>query len=256
MSYALGLILVLASSASALPRIEKGIYKLPEYMKVCQRSDASLDKCLKETLQDLIPKFSAGVPEFRMPALDPMHLSDLRMDYDDGSILGSILVKNMRVEGISNLTVVDVRTSFEETDKLGMEVDVFFPIIFMEGVTKMVGKLWELNLSTQAKFNVTMGGISATWKIRGEMEERDGREFLKVVEFDMKPLVAAMAINVNPLFPKSESMSQFAEGVINSMWPEIYEALLPMARSNWDKIMTQLANNVFQKIPLHVLLPL
>ncbi|XP_046392211.1 uncharacterized protein LOC124160409 [Ischnura elegans] len=255
MGYVLGLVLVLVSFATALPKIDKGTYKLPEYMKFCKRSDPSMDKCLKDTIQYLIPKFSNGAPEFRLPSLDPMYLSDLRMDYDDGSVSASILIKNMRFDGISNLTVVDVRTSFEEDGKLAIDVDAFFPTVFTEGTAKIVGKLWELNVATAPKYNVTMGGISTTWMIRGEIEERDGREYLKVVSFDMKPLVAAMYINVSPLFPKSESMSKFAEGVINNMWPEIYEALLPAARSNWDKIMTQLANAIFQKVPLDVLLP-
>ncbi|KAG8227710.1 hypothetical protein J437_LFUL007992 [Ladona fulva] len=248
---ALGLLL----TCSAAPKDGRTSYRIPEYMKLCHRSDPELDKCLKESLQVLIPNFSNGAREFNLPSFDPMILSDMRMEYKNGSVETSIVNKEMKFTGISNINVLDVRSKFKDDGKVAFDIDVFFPEIVSEGTYKMAGKIFDMILSSQGNYKVTMNDIRATWWIRGIPEDRDGETYLRIVHFDMKPKVGSMVIEMDKLFEGSEEMSKMALALINQNWSIIYEELLPLARTNWDKIMTSVANMIFQKVPLDVLLP-
>lgn len=239
----------------AAPKNGKLEYRIPEYMKLCHRSDPDLDKCLKESLQVIVPNFSNGAREFRLPALDPFILTETRMEYKNGSIEGSIITKDMKFTGISKINIQDVRSTFKEDGKVAFDVDVYFPEIYSEGSYKMGGRIYDLILSAGGNYNVTMSDVSATWWIRGIPEERDGKTYLRIVHFDMKPVVGNMVIKMDKLFEGAEEMSNMALAFINENWSIIYEELLPLARTNWDKVMTSIANNIFQKMPLDVLLP-
>ncbi|XP_063223933.1 circadian clock-controlled protein daywake-like [Bacillus rossius redtenbacheri] len=225
-------------------------FQLPGYLQPCRLSDTA---CLKTTMQEIIPRFSKGAPEFGLPPLDPMRIRELQVDYEMGeNIKGRIVVSDSDTYGLSKLRIADVRTSRNESH-VSIEVDVKFPEVYIEGRYKSDGMMILIPVRGRGYFNNSMSDLAATWKMSGSFVQVDGDEFLRLDHFRMRPEVEDMKVFASGLFMGSPELNEAALVFANRYWRLIYEILLPFVEDGWDRIMTDTANKVFLRAPYDVL---
>lgn len=80
------------------------------YVLPCSRSDPEINTCIKNSFNHLRPYLRNGLPELKVPALEPLNIEQMAMENDAGAVRVKALFSNIIVKGSSNFTVKEVRS--------------------------------------------------------------------------------------------------------------------------------------------------
>uniref|UniRef100_A0A182NFB0 Haemolymph juvenile hormone binding protein n=1 Tax=Anopheles dirus TaxID=7168 RepID=A0A182NFB0_9DIPT len=242
-----------ALCAAAPQSVDDPEVELPAFMEICYRDSPELSSCIKNTIQRMLPEMHTGIESLGFPSLDPYVSKSTYIDYKRNQMSASLHVKNAKTFGMGSAQILDVRAA--ATDKsMNLAVDVRFPEIVMEGFFKGEGRFNSIKLASKGYFNNTMTDVTTTWTMAGQVQERDGEEYLVIESFDMTPEVGNMKIFATGLFPDPE-LNTIALEFVNQYWPMIYKELLPNSRQVWEPVMVELVNKIFARVPYRRLLP-
>nr|ARD05169.1 juvenile hormone binding protein 2 [Antheraea pernyi] len=231
-----------------------GAINIEKYLKVCNRNSLELNQCMKGAVQDGIAVLSDGVEEIEIPALDPYYQKELKVEYKNNQILASIILKNIYVEGLKKATVHDARVRADD-DQVHIEIDLTAPKIVIRSDYEGVGQYNDLKIKAHGTVRTVMTDLVFTWKLDGVSEKNGDEKYIHINSFYMRPDVGKMQISMTNNNPETKDLTEFGLRFINENWRTLYKELLPFAQSNWDKIGTQFANNIFMKVPYDQILP-
>ncbi|XP_052868331.1 putative beta-carotene-binding protein [Anopheles cruzii] len=242
-----------ATIAAKLAPADDPEVELPAFMEICYRDSPDLGKCIKSSIQRMLPEMHTGIESLGFPSLDPHESKSTYIDYKRNQMSASLHVKNAKTFGMSKAQIVDVRAT--ATDKaLNLGVDVRFPELVMEGYFKGEGRFNSIKLASKGYFNNTMTDVTTTWQLSGEVTERNGEQYMEINSFDMSPEVGNMKIYATGLFPDPE-LNDIALEFVNQYWPMIYKEMLPNSRQVWEPVMVEIVNKIFLRVPYRRLLP-
>ena len=89
------------------------------------------------------------------PALDPLAIDIFQAQYETEQISAAFTIKQSKTYGMARAQIRDVRSEITDTE-MDLEVDVFFPRIFMEGTYKGEGRFNSLLLNSKGIYNISM----------------------------------------------------------------------------------------------------
>lgn len=75
---------------------------------LCKKSDPNLDKCLKTSIQAVIPDLGEGYPKLRIPAIEPFELPSLEIDHGKGSskaVSIDLKLKDVKIMGLTSAVI-------------------------------------------------------------------------------------------------------------------------------------------------------
>jgi len=255
MHYLLFSVVAISLSFSNAAIIKGGI-EIPTYAEPCRRNSNGFDDCIKNTLQQLIPKFSKGIPDLNISALDPFYLDEYLLSYDAGEIAGKCLFKGSLVHGLLGVKITGVRSDVSNPDKFEMEIDFDFPKIIGTGNYKCEGRIGNFPVAGKGFYNVTSFNVTGIMHLVGRSIEIEGEKHIKITEVDLKEheigdlkLYATNLINGNP------ELSQLALTFANQFWRVLHQLMLPNIQEGFDKVGRPFINQLFLQIPYDQLLP-
>lgn len=91
-------------------------------------------------------------------------------------------------------------------------------------------------------------GITATIKVAGRLEERNGETYMIMRKFDFHPNMEDLKINAEGLFP-DPALTQVANELINSNWRAFHDVMIDEAKPIFEPVLLELANSFFKVIP-------
>lgn len=97
---------------------------------LCKKNDPNLDKCLKTSLQSVIPDLGEGYPKLRIPAIEPFELPSLEIDQGKGSSKSvniDLKLKDVKIMGLTS-TVIDSLKVDVENYKLSGKIGFTKPL--------------------------------------------------------------------------------------------------------------------------------
>lgn len=86
------------------------IYSTAAGTITCQIDSEDRDECIKEAIQDMLPKLSNGLESIGVPALDPFHVKHVDFNYKRGDAFEAVgSFKDVYVSGASSAIVLSVK---------------------------------------------------------------------------------------------------------------------------------------------------
>ncbi|XP_075236169.1 protein takeout-like isoform X2 [Lycorma delicatula] len=140
--------------------------KLPSYIKTCRKSDPKLNECVVKNGRLAIPHFLDGDVKYKTPRLDPLDISEVRVDQGSKRFGLSFLLKNCKLTGLKDAVFTAARV---DLPKKHIEWDFFHPYITIIGNYKMSGKVLILPILGEGPANITLSEnmnhfINDNWK--------------------------------------------------------------------------------------------
>lgn len=83
------------------------------YVLPCSQSDPEINTCIKNSFNHLKPFLRNGLPELKVPALEPLNIDQMAMENDAGAVRVKALFTNILVKGASNFTIKEVRSDIK-----------------------------------------------------------------------------------------------------------------------------------------------
>ncbi|CAH0766797.1 unnamed protein product [Diatraea saccharalis] len=195
-----------------------------------------------------------GIEDLDVPAVDPYHQKELRVDYKNNQILAKFAAKNIYVEGLKSSTVHDARLRADE-DRFHLEVDLTTPRVHVYGSYRGEGRYNSLQILAHGQFDTNMTNLVYTWKLDGVPEKNENGTFIRITDFYMRPDVGEMTSYVSNSNPDSRELTELGNRFTNNNWRLLYREFLPFAQANWNKIGIRIANKIFLKVPYDRLFP-
>lgn len=123
---------------------------------VCKKNDPNLDKCLKTSIQAVIPDLGEGYPKFRIPAIEPFELPSLEIDGKGSSKSVSIdlKLKDVKIMGLTSTVIDSLKMdvdNYKLTGKLG-----FSKPIEITGQYTVNGKVLVLPITGNGACNLVL----------------------------------------------------------------------------------------------------
>nr|CAD7262099.1 unnamed protein product [Timema shepardi] len=208
--------------------------KRPDYLALCARRDPQFNKCMVERIREIVPDLLAGDPELDLPALNPVHIAELSIDTDiTEDVRSRMFFKDINIYNTDSVQIKNVRSNIND-NKLELEVDIQFPKLFLDGEYRSDVRFRGLPFINKGSFNLTLGDVSMTMKLTGKPFIKEDESYIQLQHF---------------------TMTNAALSIANKYWFIFYNESLPFLEEKWDTIMTDIANNVFLKVPYDHMFP-
>lgn len=106
----------------------------------CPRTDnlSEYDKCVLKQLEVLTPYLPKGVPNLKLPALDPLFLPSLTVDRNLDSLKIKANLTKIRVYGATNYVVRELKAN---PDDLMVSFKAQLPYVYVHGDYDVQGRL-------------------------------------------------------------------------------------------------------------------
>lgn len=225
---------------------------LPSFIKPCKRSDPALDTCLIQLIDSIRPNLAKGIPEMRIPPLDPFHVPHLVLDQGSPSVNFQANFRNIVAHGAKNFNLTGARIDFDEPS---LTIDVGFPFIKIFSDYNITGKVLVVPIKGNGKCEGNFTNIFAKVKLLGKYEKKDGKTFLSVQERKIKLKIGALKIHFSNLFNGNKQLSETTNVFINENWRDILEEINPLVEDTIGEVMMQIIKGFLDLYTLEDLIP-
>ncbi|XP_043274345.1 protein takeout-like [Venturia canescens] len=220
----------------------------PEYVKPCSRSDPQLKTCLIDALHHLRPYLKVGIPDIKLPSVEPFHMDELSLSLTGGANGYRVRLRDLLVRGASNFTVDEI--------KLGspFEAIVRMPALVLDAHYSSSGVLIILPASGNGTFHATFGKARAL--VRGIVSTavRNGKTYLYVENLDVKLSVKDVNMRVTKIFNNNRILTEATNLFLRENGQEVLKAMEPQLKLKLSALFAGIVNQLLLNVPVETFL--
>ncbi|KAK1120375.1 hypothetical protein K0M31_012356 [Melipona bicolor] len=236
--------LVLAISGVALAR------DLPEFIHVCKKNEPNLSECIKSSIINMKPQLKTGVPDYKIPSLEPLILKEL-VATAGGNI--KLKLTNVIIHGASDFSLTKLKANLET---LTFVADLDLPRLSLKGNYDVNGRIILLHIRGNGPMEGNVTNSKGFVKIQmKEYKKEDGESYLKVAEIKTKIFVQDGALHLQNLFGGDPVLGEAVNNAINSNFNGFVTEIKPALESAISNAFTDIANGILQQVPFKTLFP-
>lgn len=225
---------------------------LPSFIKPCKRSDPNLEKCLIELIDTIRPNLAKGIPEMRIPPLDPFHVPQVVLDQGSASVNFRANFKNIIAHGARNFNLTGAKINFDEPS---LSIDVGFPAIRVFSDYNITGKVLVVPIKGNGKFEGNFTNIFANVKFLGKYNKKADATFLGVKERKINFKIGSLKVHFSNLFNGNKQLSETTNVFINENWRDILQEINPLIEDTIGEVMMQIIKGFLDLYSLEDLIP-
>ncbi|XP_073983828.1 protein takeout-like [Rhodnius prolixus] len=218
-----------------------------DYFKLCKRNDPELGNCIKDSLNQMKPLLRKGIPQLKIPSLDPMVIPRVNVKQGSGPVSMDSTFTNLKINGITDFTIKNIRPDLDNNQ---IDFEATLPYMYNVGDYKIEGKILVLPISGNGDSwsNYTDVNIKAT--LKGEPEAKGGKTFFKIKEFKFDLNVGRAIIHLNNLFNGNKELGDAMNNFMIENWEVVYKELKPVVNEAVSAILLDVAQKVFNRFPM------
>ncbi|KAF7992942.1 hypothetical protein HCN44_005723 [Aphidius gifuensis] len=224
--------------------------ELPASLKTCSKNSNDYSSCLRLAFQENWPTLVRGIPEYKIPVLDPFVTEVEHFNFEMGEVTGKMVVKNVQSYGAAKIQFHSIRPYHSE-NHFRLDIDFTVPKVLVEGDYKAEGSIGTLRHNGKGQFNVSMENVRSIVQMEGSIV--NDRWILD--EVLLTPEVGSMKVWASNLFRGNEALTKVALEFVNQYWQVLYQGMLPYAAKSWNESLKKMANDILINIPFSDLFP-
>ncbi|XP_033194175.1 circadian clock-controlled protein daywake [Bombus vancouverensis nearcticus] len=225
-------------------------HELPDFIHVCKKNDPNLADCIKASVNSLKPKLKTGVPEYKIPSLEPLELDEL-VGTSGGNI--KLMLKNVTVHGASNFTLLKMKANL---DTLNFVVELDLPNLSIEGNYDVDGRVILLQIRGSGPMTGDFTNCKALVKLQMQVSKRsDGENYLKLTELKTRISVGGGKLNLRNLFGGDPVLGEAVNTAINSNFDSFMKEIKPSIESAISNTFTGITNGILEEFTYEMLFP-
>nr|AID16755.1 protein takeout [Pseudoregma bambucicola] len=246
--------LAVVASVTAAPTSKKQLS-----FNICKKNDPNLDKCLKTSLQSVIPDLGEGYPKLRIPAIEPFELPSLEIDHGKGSskaVSIDLKLKDVKIMGLTS-TKLDSLKLDVDNHKLSGQISFGKPLK-ITGQYTVNGKVLVLPITGNGPCKIVLHEpVLELKEVSGTPYEKNGKTFVQIKRLDLK-LVSVKKLNIKleNLFNGNKQLGDSMNTILNENWPVLLEELQPVFEEAVGAIVQDIVNKALQKTAYSDIFPM
>ncbi|XP_060518411.1 uncharacterized protein LOC132697136 [Cylas formicarius] len=223
---------------------------LTSYIEKCHQNDTDFNKCLLKAVQTLKPHLQDGIPEFRLPKMNPLILPEVGLDAGGGFQAKFV---NVEIYDADKFTIKDFDIDLD-TNKI--KFDMGFDHIRIKAQYSIVGKVLFFNLdgSGPADGNITDVKVMAT--MLGRRQFKQGKQYLVFPELDIESIDFGQPnFHFYNLFKNNPELTEQTNKILNANMDQLLEDLRPTLETTIGKTVLEFVSRVFNRFSVDELFP-
>ncbi|XP_030022925.1 protein takeout [Manduca sexta] len=225
---------------------------IPSYIKVCQRNDPNVDKCIINSVDQLRPKMINGIPELNVPGIEPLSLGQIALARGPQGAKLTAVVNDVKVTGPSNFIIEELKS---DLDNNRFDFKLLLPKLDFNGKYKMDIQVLLLRLQGRGNITGTFKDYACNVTMRGHKETRGEDEYLQFDPFKVKLRVGQSSIYLTNLFDGDPVLGPATNRVINENSQVFLQEISPVLERSLADLFTEMANKITSKFTYKELFP-
>ncbi|XP_034486571.1 protein takeout [Drosophila innubila] len=219
----------------------------PDDPKPCKYGDT---KCIVSIINRLIiEKSETGDSDINIVKFEPFPVDKLSIRKGANSPINiNLELTNNYIYGLSTTRIKSVRGFGKDLTKKH-ELRMFSPILSMVGPYSINGKVLILPITGKGESNFTYANTETRMSFKGQIIERDGEIYMKLVDFVANSVPERVYFNFTNLFNGDKALGDNMNAFLNENWEPIYLEARPEIKAGLQKRFQDIIENVFSKIP-------
>nr|AGM32444.1 hemolymph juvenile hormone binding protein (JHBP) [Coptotermes formosanus] len=226
--------------------------KASDLFHICNRNDPQLNNCVKEAIEQLRPKLKSGIPQLKMPSVDPMFIPKVRLVQGSGPVSIDSTFTDIYVTGITNF---DIKQVTVDLDNYRVDLQMALPYLYLNSDYTIQGRILALPISGSGDSWSNYTVVTGTGSLIGHKESRDGKDYMKLDQFKFSVDVAHADIHLNNLFNGNKELGDAMNRFMRSNWEAVFKEMKPVVDEAITSILTDIARKVFDRFSLAELFP-
>ncbi|KAF6207064.1 hypothetical protein GE061_018302 [Apolygus lucorum] len=228
--------------------------KLPSYIKACKRTDPKLNECVVKAGRAAIPKFINGDTKYRVPRLDPLEISELKVHQGGSRALGiNMSLKDSKVTGLKSALFQAARTDLKNKH---IEWDFFHPYLTIIGKYDITGQVLLLPVRGSGTSNITLTNMKSVFKFDFVLETRaDGLEYMKVTNTRLDTDIGKAYFRFNNLFNGDRLLGESMNRFINENSREVIKELGAPVIDSVSQVFEIILASICELVPYSLVYP-
>ncbi|XP_021930050.1 protein takeout isoform X2 [Zootermopsis nevadensis] len=224
--------------------------KIPDFIKLCKRSDPQLNECITDSVEHLKPALEKGV-EGIVPSLEPLRMNEVPIIDNNGL---RIVGKDVKTYGCSDFRIFNMKA--DVGSKMDLEFDLELPMLYTVAQYEVSGRILLIPIKGNGPFYGNWSECTAHVTLDGDLEDRSGFKF---VRFNTLRIVFTMGkgrVELRNLFNGDKVLGDAVNSAINSNFKQVLKELQhPIEKALEDAIL-EIANDCVRDFTYDQLFPL
>ncbi|KAJ2943925.1 hypothetical protein O0L34_g8246 [Tuta absoluta] len=225
---------------------------IPPYIKVCERNDPKINACIMNSVEELRPKISQGIPELDVPGIEPLSLGQIALARGPQGAKLTAVVNNVTVRGSSNFILQELHSDLA---KNRFDFKLLLPKLEFAGKYKMDIQVLLLRLQGRGNITGSFKDYACNVTMRGHKEKRGADEYLTFDPFKVRLRVGQSSIFLTNLFDGDPVLGPATNRVINENSNVFLEEIRPVLERSLADLFTEMANKITSRFTYNELFP-
>ncbi|KAK9504240.1 hypothetical protein O3M35_010615 [Rhynocoris fuscipes] len=224
--------------------------KLPSYIKTCRQNDPKLNECVVKNGRLAIPKFINGDTKYRVPRLDPLDITELKVHQGSKQLGLTMALRDCKVTGLKHAQFIAART---DLNRRHIEWDFYHPFITIAGKYDMAGQVLVLPIRGRGTANITLTNMKTMFKFDFDLVKRDdGEEYMKVTKTDIDTDIGHAIFRFNNLFNGDRLLGESMNRFLNDNWKEVVKELGAPVVDSISQVFEIILSRITELVPYHL----
>jgi len=223
---------------------------IPSYLHVCKRTDPDLNQCVKNSVEDLRQQLKDGIPELKVPPIEPLYIEELVAT--EGSGL-QVVTRDLKVYGGSNFTIKSLNVDLKTYE---FSFEVVFPHLSIEGKYNVDGKIIMIPIKGNGDMKCDVYDPTGALTFYTEIVDKDGVDHIRFTK--AKVTVGGVSkgkIHLDNLFGGDKLIGEVINNAINLNFQYFVQELKPIIEDTLSKFAVETANTIVEDFPLKEVFP-
>lgn len=219
---------------------------LPSYLKSCKRKDPALNKCVKEMLETLIKRSPKGLPELKIPQMEPFVIPKVTVDQGSSEAVNlKATFNDLTTTGLTKAQVTDVKVVLEPEPSFDFAFHI--PALRMESNYIIDGKVLVVPIKGSGRSDVNLTDVTGRVKLGAKFVEKNGKKHIQLTKRDMELGTKNAHFHFDNLFDGNKELGETTNTFINENWREIYKEVKPVVAETIANVARTYLKNVLDE---------
>ncbi|KAG5682954.1 hypothetical protein PVAND_012271 [Polypedilum vanderplanki] len=230
--------------------------KLPSYIKICNRNDPNIAKCITESVKNLQPRLATGINDgdFKVPPLEPIKVDNIHIDRGPNF---QAQVKNVITRGAGKFVIEKMKVNLND---LIFDFQILLPKLEYKGKYSINIKI--INVVPIIVNDKEFIGWAHNFRARVRLTGKkytgpDGRTYIHFLPIQIKILADTgnFDILLTDLFENSPTLEAIGKIFIAENKHYFLNEVIPSLEKNLSKHFTEASNEIVKRSSFDELFP-
>ncbi|CAK9811441.1 Protein takeout [Anthophora quadrimaculata] len=225
---------------------------LPPYIKPCKKSEPDINKCIIRSIDQLRDKLSSGIPELDAPAIEPLHLKQIRLLRGPVGARLDVNLTDLQVSGPSSFKIRDFKADVEN---VVFTFKVSFDRLNFQGKYQIDARVLLLKLTGQGELTGSFHDYDSDVILRARKVFRDNDTYLNFERMKVKLKIGKTNLHLSNLFGGDTVLAAASHELLNNNNNLILDEITPVLETSLAELFTDVANKITKSFTYRELFP-